>query len=877
MTATTYDPTANIRRMVPPGDHRVLDIDITNRCDVLRCSNCTRGLLYQDKRVDMTPENFRIALESVKDFAKLPPAPNGHRVIAMIGGNPTMHPQFEELCGIFRDVIPDKNARGLWTNNINGHGKVIDETFGFFNLNVHGNEKHASEMRRELKPWSVFGSAPHRERSLHSSMFTAIQDFVGTLEIPDEKAMWDRIEQCDINKHWSGSIVQIDGHIYGYFCEIAASFESIYGHNTGIDVAENPRWWMDAMSSRDFHTQAAEWCQKCGISLKLRGHEDLDFTDDFSKSHGGLVQIAVRRKQKHVMHETLPDDRAETATDYQRLTTPVQAEPISPAYPTITLKMPIRLMHLTGEIPHDMIRREGDLAAFLQAVPFGSVGVEVGVFAGKGTRQFLASGRVNKLYCVDCWKGGYDASDHASGSDMVEAERLFDEIKDGRVVKVKEESTRAARDFKGHADFVYIDADHRYESVKRDIQAWLPKIRPGGFISGHDYDATHPDVVRAVNELLGGPHATFPDGSWIVYVSVVLKPDYAYPMKLTGVRDLIADGILQLFSHRITSAVLADWFKAMVPGATVRVSVPDFARMATSYAAGRRIPGIDAWLLGAHETGGDIHGSIFDEMGLRFLMHGAGFRRLRRWDGCRKSYLGIEGVKPLPVDIKSVIGVMSIPRVGWCDTFNDVVQVCDACKIPMDPKRGVYWDKVFTIAMQSHLRTHKYILAIDYDSIFTSEQVTELYRLMEANPEADAICATQMRRKIGGPLITVRREGGNLTARICTEEVDDDLLKVASAHFGLTLIRTSSLASLSRPWFKADAGPTGDWLTDGWVDADVAFWRKWEAEGKTLYQANYVPAGHLELTVSWPSWDGSTHRQAIEDWQENGMPAEVKR
>ena len=36
-------------------------------------------------------------------------------------------------------------------------------------------------------------------------------------------------------------------------------------------------------------------------------------------------------------------------------------------------------------------------------------------------------------------------------------------------------------------DFVFIDADHSYEAVKRDIAAWLPKVKSGGVIAGHDY------------------------------------------------------------------------------------------------------------------------------------------------------------------------------------------------------------------------------------------------------------------------------------------------------------------------------------------------------------------------------------------------------
>lgn len=49
-------------------------------------------------------------------------------------------------------------------------------------------------------------------------------------------------------------------------------------------------------------------------------------------------------------------------------------------------------------------------------------------------------------------------------------------------------------------DVVFIDADHAYESVRDDIRAWLPKVRPGGIIAGHDFANNHPGVMRAVME-----------------------------------------------------------------------------------------------------------------------------------------------------------------------------------------------------------------------------------------------------------------------------------------------------------------------------------------------------------------------------------------
>lgn len=35
-------------------------------------------------------------------------------------------------------------------------------------------------------------------------------------------------------------------------------------------------------------------------------------------------------------------------------------------------------------------------------------------------------------------------------------------------------------------DLVFIDGDHSYGAVQQDILAWMPKIKSGGIICGHD-------------------------------------------------------------------------------------------------------------------------------------------------------------------------------------------------------------------------------------------------------------------------------------------------------------------------------------------------------------------------------------------------------
>ena len=49
-------------------------------------------------------------------------------------------------------------------------------------------------------------------------------------------------------------------------------------------------------------------------------------------------------------------------------------------------------------------------------------------------------------------------------------------------------------------DFVYIDGNHKYDSVIEDLNTWYPKVKYRGIIAGDDYKYKFPGVIRAVNE-----------------------------------------------------------------------------------------------------------------------------------------------------------------------------------------------------------------------------------------------------------------------------------------------------------------------------------------------------------------------------------------
>lgn len=278
-----------IDRMRAPRDMHIICVDVTNRCD-LRCSNCTRMLVNQAAHWDMTLENFRTALRSLRGY---------EGVIAMIGGNPCLHRQFPELCRIFSEDVANPRQRGLWSNNLFNHQQIIAETFGFYNLNPHGDEKGAASITKlqELLPTLPF----YRGHSTHAPIMTAVRDVV-----PDEEQMWDAIAKCDVNRNWSASIIENKGQLRAYFCEVAASFDLARGTDNGHPVTEG--WWRAGI--RDFSDQIEHFCPGCGVPARLEGRRDKDETDDYTLSNADIATKA--RGRRSVQHMMAPQEAAKS-------------------------------------------------------------------------------------------------------------------------------------------------------------------------------------------------------------------------------------------------------------------------------------------------------------------------------------------------------------------------------------------------------------------------------------------------------------------------------------------------------------------------------------------------------------------------------------
>jgi hypothetical protein len=129
------------------------------------------------------------------------------------------------------------------------------------------------------------------------------------------------------------------------------------------------------------------------------------------------------------------------------------------------------------------------------------IGVEVGVFTGTMSRALLNGHQGLHLYMVDNWlaeeaqPASYRASEDYHSRLSVRKQqryqaraRAITQCYAARRTILVLSSVVAATCFEdGQCDFVFLDADHSYTGVRTDITVWWPKIRPGGWLCGHDY------------------------------------------------------------------------------------------------------------------------------------------------------------------------------------------------------------------------------------------------------------------------------------------------------------------------------------------------------------------------------------------------------
>lgn len=361
----------------------------------------------------------------------------------------------------------------------------------------------------------------------------------------------------------------------------------------------------------------------------------------------------------------------------------------------------------------------------------------------------------------------------------------------------------------------------------------------------------------------------------------------AYPLDRpdNSVEEILASHVLEHFSHREVADVLQNWVNKLRPGGKIRLAVPDFQMIARDYLAGEPI-NVQGYVMGGHCDADDHHGTLFDREALTELMICCGLERIGPWKSEMAACsslpisLNLQGFKPIGPQTR-LVGVkaaLSAPRFGPLLHPQCKEQAFQQLGIEGKSVSSCFWHQAISNLMEEHIAdpTCEFVLTLDFDTVFCAGDVLELYRLMQACPEIDAVFPLQSKRGCEQTLFSITDGNGNIKGALSTDDLGRNLLPANTGHFGLTLFRADSLRRFPRPWMVPQPNPDGRWEKNQ-RDADIDFWIRFKAAGFKCCLAPKVVVGHLEETIKWPGIDLAPVYQSIADYQETGIPAEVAR
>ena len=170
------------------------------------------------------------------------------------------------------------------------------------------------------------------------------------------------------------------------------------------------------------------------------------------------------------------------------------------------------IIDLNSDLKHRVFPRPFERLSNLRGKT-NLVGVEIGVCGGEHARSLLATFDISTLYLVDPYEmyETYTEGEEKNYRDtqlplseiFLEAKKLLEPFKKN-IEWVKKMSEDAVTEIKTNIDFIYVDGNHDYQFVKKDIELYYPIIKSGGMMGGHDfyngYAQDHNGVVTAVTE-----------------------------------------------------------------------------------------------------------------------------------------------------------------------------------------------------------------------------------------------------------------------------------------------------------------------------------------------------------------------------------------
>lgn len=221
---------------------------------------------------------------------------------------------------------------------------------------------------------------------------------------------------------------------------------------------------------------------------------------------------------------------------------------------------------------------------------------------------------------------------------------------------------------------------------------------------------------------------------------------------------------------------------------------------------------------------------------------------------------------------QDILAIFTTPRLLWADMMFCAQQTLYTLGIPLKWCQGVFWGQVMSRMLEEACKDrYKYVMVLDYDSVFSTDDVLQLYAIMESQPEVDALCPMQLRRGDGSLLATVLDAEGHEALILNRQVFQLTSVPIATGHFGCTLIRTKAIACMSRPLFKSEPNLHGEWES-GKIDEDIWFWKNMRDSGLKVHMAPSVHIGHCEVVVTWADNRINPFYQTINEYNETGKP-----
>lgn len=282
--------------MKSPKDMRIIQIDITNAC-MHKCSNCTRFCGHHKKPFFMEYDFFKKAVDSLDGYMG---------TIGVMGGEPTLHPEFERIAKYIGSKYPQFKGTDLQMLHPQGEFMKAIQDLEF--SHTCGYDSGLGRRQTVIGPglWSAMGKSyqKHYEVIQDTFKYQALNDHTNSmyhqpalitrkeLNIPDEEWIALR-DNCWVQNEWSATITPKGA----FFCEVAGALDMLFDGPGGWNV--EPGWWK--RKPEEFGEQL-KWCELCGLACKTFMRDANEELDDVSPVlyEKLLEQESPRLKAGHV-------------------------------------------------------------------------------------------------------------------------------------------------------------------------------------------------------------------------------------------------------------------------------------------------------------------------------------------------------------------------------------------------------------------------------------------------------------------------------------------------------------------------------------------------------------------------------------------------